>query len=58
MMLLHIQLPIWAKPNSDVASRKVADQGPGSRGEDVHAEMKKCLTKAALDLDGLQGASI
>jgi hypothetical protein len=30
-----------AKPNTDVASRKVADQRLGSRGEDVHAEAKK-----------------
>jgi hypothetical protein len=31
----------WAKPNTDVVSRKVADEGLGSRGEDVGAEAKK-----------------
>jgi hypothetical protein len=32
---------VGAKPDTDVASRKVADQGLGNRGEDVHAEVKK-----------------
>ena len=45
------------KTNTDVASRKVADQGLGSRGEDVHAEAKQRLVNAASDLRGLQGAS-
>jgi hypothetical protein len=28
------------KPNTDVASRKVADQGLGSKDVDVHAEQE------------------
>jgi hypothetical protein len=31
---------MWAKPNTDVASRKVADQALGWRGEDERAEAK------------------
>ena len=37
-------------PNTDVASRNVADQGLGSKGMDVHAEARKRLANAAYDL--------
>jgi hypothetical protein len=42
---LSVRGSAWAKPNTDVASRKVADQGLGSKGVDVHAEARKRLAK-------------
>jgi hypothetical protein len=53
----RLRAAIRAKPNTDVVSRKAADEGLGSRGEDVRAEAKKRLANAASDLGGLQGAS-